>query len=767
MATMKYYVHKNEKPKRKMGQRVIDIGPDPPRIFRKYIWGRSTDQRDLAPRRKQQSQSIEYPGYWNSIGNAPGGVKYGPSGYSNRYGPGGFAPSKLRQTYPQRKYYPGGFGAGSRLDNSQPQPRGGRSKPKVITVVKNGSKRPRQMIKVLLNRDSIQGYDELMGDITGSFPKDKGKIRKLFTIKGREVQSVSDFFRDDDVFIAIGQEKLTVGDVNDIIEELYPDNPYAKSLVKEWEKNRKKPKPVIKEYYPENDKRDSGFEDSGSSNNQKDEPEEIIIYKSGSPAKDNRSPEELAQREKAARMDGARKRAAEDEREKARKRYQKQLDAERRALDDERRRRGLVPLKGSKDPFKKLEDEKRRELAKREAERQKMRDQEEDERRRRPRAYPREDSYESDTDENANRRRKPRSPSPQTPPPKSPSPPPKEPTPPPKEPTPPPPKPKKEPKGHINKTKFERQVTSMDRVQDKYIIGKTLGDGNFAVVKQAELKSTGVNYAMKIIDKAKLKGKEHMIENEIALMRECNHPNIVKLKEEFETGKNIFLVMELVKGGDLFDAITQSVKFNEADSASMVKDLANALFYLHARNVVHRDMKPENLMVCRNKDGSITLKLGDFGLAMEVKEPIYTVCGTPTYVAPEILTESGYGLEVDMWALGVICYILLCGFPPFRSPDRNQTELFEYIKAGEFEFLRPYWDKISESARDFIDHLIVVDKKKRFSAIDVLCHPWILSRGGADPLPDNLANFRENRREELKSEADRVKNDFKNIKYDT
>jgi serine/threonine protein kinase len=136
------------------------------------------------------------------------------------------------------------------------------------------------------------------------------------------------------------------------------------------------------------------------------------------------------------------------------------------------------------------------------------------------------------------------------------------------------------------------------------------------------------------------------------------------LHEEFETHDEVYLVTDLVKGGDLFDAITQSVKFNEKDAAGMVRDLADALFYMHSKNIVHRDLKPENLLVMRRKDGSINIKLADFGLAMEVNKPIYTVCGTPTYVAPEILAETGYGLEVDLWATGVIAYILLCGFPP-------------------------------------------------------------------------------------------------------
>ena len=158
-----------------------------------------------------------------------------------------------------------------------------------------------------------------------------------------------------------------------------------------------------------------------------------------------------------------------------------------------------------------------------------------------------------------------------------------------------------------------------------------------------------------------------MIENEIYIMKSCNHHNIVKLYEEFETKDEVYLVTDLVKGGDLFDAISQSVKFNEKDSACMIQDLCEALFYMHSKNIVHRDLKPENLLVMRKKDDKISIKLADFGLAMEVNKPIYTVCGTPTYVAPEILSEIGYGLEVDMWACGVITYILLCGFPPVNN----------------------------------------------------------------------------------------------------
>jgi len=274
-----------------------------------------------------------------------------------------------------------------------------------------------------------------------------------------------------------------------------------------------------------------------------------------------------------------------------------------------------------------------------------------------------------------------------------------------------------------------RHITSRGTIETRYEIGKTIGDGNFAVVREARLRNTESEFAMKIIDKSKLKGKEEMIENEVAIMKHCHHPNIVRLIEEFETTDELYLVLEYIKGGDLFDAITESVKFTERDAANMVADLCEALSFLHGKNIIHRDLKPENLLVSRNKDGTMTLKLADFGLAMEVSEPIYTVCGTPTYVAPEILAETGYGLEVDMWACGVITYILLCGFPPFRSVERDQDELFEVIQLGDYEFLSPYWDNISDAAKDLIQRLLVVDTKRRYTAEQVLAHPWIQSEG--------------------------------------
>ncbi|XP_034753467.1 serine/threonine-protein kinase DCLK2 isoform X2 [Etheostoma cragini] len=262
-------------------------------------------------------------------------------------------------------------------------------------------------------------------------------------------------------------------------------------------------------------------------------------------------------------------------------------------------------------------------------------------------------------------------------------------------------------------------------ILEKYKIGKVIGDGNFAVVKECVERSTGKEFALKIIDKAKCTGKEHLIENEVAVLRKVKHPNIIMLIEEVDTPSELYLVMELVKGGDLFDAITSSAKYTERDAGVMVYNLAGALKYLHSTNIVHRDIKPENLLVFEYPDGTKSLKLGDFGLATVVEGPLYTVCGTPTYVAPEIISESGYGLKVDIWAAGVITYILLCGFPPFRSENNLQEDLFEQILMGRLDFPSPYWDNITDSAKELIGKMLQVNAEARYTAQDILSHPWV------------------------------------------
>ncbi|CAH4016432.1 unnamed protein product [Pieris brassicae] len=260
----------------------------------------------------------------------------------------------------------------------------------------------------------------------------------------------------------------------------------------------------------------------------------------------------------------------------------------------------------------------------------------------------------------------------------------------------------------------------------KYNVGKIIGDGNFAVVRICTDKTTGKDYALKVIDKAKCKGKEHYVEAEVRVMRKLCHPRIVSLIEEQDSPEWLFLIMELVSGGDLFDSIAAASKFSEPQSRLLIGHLTSAIAYLHSLSIVHRDIKPENLLVEVGPDGSVRgLKLADFGLAVEVWHPLQAVCGTPTYVAPEILLETGYGLKIDVWAAGVILYILLCGFPPFSSPDGDQEKLFDAILSARLEFPAPHWERVSAGAIDLVANMLRPQPELRFAAEDVLDHAWM------------------------------------------
>uniref|UniRef100_A0AAZ1X939 non-specific serine/threonine protein kinase n=1 Tax=Oreochromis aureus TaxID=47969 RepID=A0AAZ1X939_OREAU len=255
-------------------------------------------------------------------------------------------------------------------------------------------------------------------------------------------------------------------------------------------------------------------------------------------------------------------------------------------------------------------------------------------------------------------------------------------------------------------------------IEQCYEFGRVVGDGNFAVVRECRRRDNGQTLAIKIVERAKLIGREHMMQNELSLLGSLRHPRIVRLFAHHHTNTHSYLVMELVSGGDLFEAISDRGKFSEAEAGLMVSDVSEALNYIHCKSIVHRDLKPENLLVTDKPE----LKLGDFGLAMVVTEPVFTICGTPTYVAPEILC---YGVAVDVWALGVILYILVCGFPPFRSRDRDQVELFQLIKQAQLNFPSPYWDPISEEARGLIRALLQPDPTVRLTAEQTLLHPWV------------------------------------------
>mmetsp|Transcript_87845 Transcript_87845/g.250283 ORF Transcript_87845/g.250283 Transcript_87845/m.250283 type:complete len:278 (-) Transcript_87845:401-1234(-) len=179
-----------------------------------------------------------------------------------------------------------------------------------------------------------------------------------------------------------------------------------------------------------------------------------------------------------------------------------------------------------------------------------------------------------------------------------------------------------------------------------------------------------------------------------------------------------YMVMELCVGGEMFDRIVKKSMYTEDEARKCVAQMADALEYCHGQGIVHRDIKPENLLYAR-PDPDETVKIADFGLAHLLKkdEHLKTACGTPGYVAPEVLTGEGYGTEVDMWSIGVVVYILLCGYPPFY--DDSTAILFNMIKKGEYDFNPQYWDAVSDSAKDFISQLLCVDPTARLSASGV------------------------------------------------
>ncbi|XP_039213429.1 calcium/calmodulin-dependent protein kinase type 1D [Crotalus tigris] len=265
---------------------------------------------------------------------------------------------------------------------------------------------------------------------------------------------------------------------------------------------------------------------------------------------------------------------------------------------------------------------------------------------------------------------------------------------------------------------------SADDIGRIFEFKETLGTGAFSEVVLAENRSSGKLFAVKCIPKKALKGKESSIENEIAVLRKIKHENIVALEDIYESSSHLYLVMQLVSGGELFDRIVEKGFYTEKDASTLIRQVLDAVYYLHRMGIVHRDLKPENLLYY-SQDEDSKIMISDFGLSkMEGKGDVMsTACGTPGYVAPEVLAQKPYSKAVDCWSIGVIAYILLCGYPPFY--DENDSKLFEQILKAEYEFDSPYWDDISESAKDFIRNLMEKDPNKRYTCEQAARHPWI------------------------------------------
>ncbi|XP_053716141.1 serine/threonine-protein kinase DCLK2-like [Synchiropus splendidus] len=476
-------------------------------------------------------------------------------------------------------------------------------KPKLVTVIRSGVK-PRKAVRILLNKKTAHSFDQVLADITEAIKLDSGAVKRLYTLDGKQLTCLQDFFGDDDVFMACGPEKFRYAQDDFVLTHSSKTPAFVnecKAKVSRSSAPQKTPKT----------------------------PAGLGLSSSKTPPKIQTKTKSTGSTNEASGSQPAGK--------SSRSSPSPTSPGSRRSLKISPRRSSSTDVNGDAEQHD-----------------------------------------DSTVEVNGNR------------------------------------------------------SVSSSMINEKYKIGKVIGDGNFAVVKECVERSTGQEYALKIIDKARCCGKEHLIENEVAVLRRVRHPSIIQLIEVDETPSQLFLVMELVKGGDLFDAITSSTKYSEHDASAMVFNLAGAVKYLHRMNIVHRDIKPENLLVCEYPDGTKSLKLGDFGLATVVEGPLYTVCGTPTYVAPEIIAETGYGLKVDIWAAGVIAYILLCGFPPFRSENNVQEELFDQILRGKLEFPSPDWDTISLPAKMLISQMLQVNVDARFTAEEVLSHPWVTDEAPVD-----------------------------------
>uniref|UniRef100_A0A8C1NP63 Serine/threonine-protein kinase DCLK2 n=1 Tax=Cyprinus carpio TaxID=7962 RepID=A0A8C1NP63_CYPCA len=451
-------------------------------------------------------------------------------------------------------------------------------KPKLVTVIRSGVK-PRKAVRILLNKKTAHSFEQVLTDITDAIKLDSGAVKRLYTLEGKQITCLQDFFGDDDVFIACGPEKYRYAQDDFVLDH---SGKASTAFITECQ--------VLKSSYSSRSAPPVRY--SGS--------------KSPGPTRRSKSP---------GSVNGV---------------PNSQITTPKSAKSSSSSPTSPRSIRNFKIPA----------------------------------------HHSSATNVNGS---------------------------------------SETTQQHNNSVSPEvngnRNLTA-STILDKYKIGKVIGDGNFAVVKECVERSTGKEFALKIIDKNKCRGK-----------------GLVFLV--------ICFAICVFQGGDLFDAITSSTKYTERDASVMVFNLAAALKYLHRMCIVHRDIKPENLLVCEYPNGIKSLKLGDFGLATVVEGPLYTVCGTPTYVAPEIISESGYGLKVDIWAAGVITYILLCGFPPFRSEKNLQEDLFDQILVGHLEFPSPFWDNITDSAKDLIGHMLQVNVEARYTAEDVLSHPWITENDAA------------------------------------
>jgi len=281
------------------------------------------------------------------------------------------------------------------------------------------------------------------------------------------------------------------------------------------------------------------------------------------------------------------------------------------------------------------------------------------------------------------------------------------------------------------------------KFKEFYELKERLGHGKFSDVYEAVEHATSMKWAVKVINKIKLnKQEKEFLRTEIAIMRLIDHPNVIQLKEVFDTKKHLLIVMEMVEGGELFDRILKKRVISEYGASQIIKQLLEVVSYLHEVGIIHRDIKPENILLADTSDIP-QIKLADFGLSKLAgpSDSQKLACGTLGYVAPEVLSQEGYNFKADIWSIGVVAYLLLTGRLPFDHKEKQV--LIDLTLNGTISFEASYWDRFTPLASEFIKKLLDRNIDSRPTAHDALQHPWIKTSDVMIPRAINMQKMEE------------------------
>ncbi|XP_031565522.1 serine/threonine-protein kinase 33-like [Actinia tenebrosa] len=313
------------------------------------------------------------------------------------------------------------------------------------------------------------------------------------------------------------------------------------------------------------------------------------------------------------------------------------------------------------------------------------------------------------------------------------------------------------------------RIEDEKQIEEIYEFGEMLGKGSFGVVKEAKHIETGTRWAIKAVNKEKAGSSAvKLLEREVMILKKIEHEHLVHLEEIYETSKRMYLVMELCDAGGLEKLLEKKKRLTEKETWTVIKQLASAVAYLHDFDIVHRDLKLENILLSHPVGNELlNIKITDFGLSI-VKGGVgsdsmmQSVCGTPIYMAPEVIDDLGYSQQCDIWSIGVIMFTLFTGRPPFMAD--TEEKLYELIKKGEVDFSDECWETCHESARNLLLGMLKVDPAHRRTAKEILIHPWITGDSEASE-PSNVLELMKLYREELKqgSESSEDNNDMNNM----